>query len=189
MRGAVAGLVDVSASPAGTHLAVALSRAGRKLTMPTNEEQANSEQTNDGRGSSRSSQGFGAPEPPADLGESLQNKGRDALQGARAAAERGKDKLADEAQGVAQALHQASEGLRSDDHEELARYTQGVAERIEQLSGLLKGRDLASMAQEVARFAQRQPALVLGGAFTAGLIAGRFFKSADPRSRGQTGGE
>ena len=156
--------------------------------MPTNEEQANEEQTNDDQGSSRLSQGFGAPEPPANLGESLQSKGRDALEGARAAAERGKDKIADEAQGVAQALHQASEGLRSDEHEELARYTQGVADRIEQLSGLLKGRDLAAMARDVTRFAQRQPALFLGGAFTAGLIAGRFFKSADPQSRGDAGG-
>jgi hypothetical protein len=34
------------------------------------------------------------------------------------------------------------------------------------------------MIQEVERFARRQPALFLGGAFTLGLIAARFLKSS-----------
>jgi hypothetical protein len=39
------------------------------------------------------------------------------------------------------------------------------------------------MASDVKRFAQRQPALFLGGAFTAGLMAARFLKSSAGESK------
>ena len=111
----------------------------------------------------------------ADTGAQL---GQKAAEQARSVAETGKARLAAGAEGVADALRHASDGLRSDEQEELARYTRGIADKIEQVAGTLKSRDLASMVSDVTRFARSQPALFLGGAFTAGLFAARFLKSS-----------
>ena len=113
-----------------------------------------------------------------DVKRQLKDKAHEVAEQAQSAVESGKARFAERAHGVAEALHHASDGLRAEDQEEVARYTQNVAEKIEQLSGFLRDRDLASLAGDVKRFAQRQPALFLGGAFTAGLVAARFIKSS-----------
>jgi hypothetical protein len=97
---------------------------------------------------------------------------------AQSAAESGKERVAERAHGVAEALHHVADNLRSEDQAEVATYTEKVADNVEKLAGFLRGRDLSSMVSDVKRFAQRQPALFLGGAFTAGLIAARFLKSS-----------
>lgn len=104
--------------------------------------------------------------------------GREAAERARSFAERGKQRLTEEASGLSDALRHASEGLRADDQAELARYTSLVATKLEELTGTLRNRDLGTMVSDVKRFAKRQPALFLGGAFTTGLIAARFLKSS-----------
>lgn len=135
----------------------------------------------------RVSQGFGE-EPQAsdanDLKGQLGQKAQQAAEQARSVAERGKQKLAEGAEGVTTALRHASEGLRSDEQAELARYTSVVADKLEQLTGALKNRDVESLVSGITRFAKRQPALFLGGAFTTGLIAARFFKSSTSREGG-----
>jgi hypothetical protein len=119
-----------------------------------------------------------------DVKRQLKDKAHQVAGQAQSAVESGKARFAERAHGVAEALHHASDGLRAEDQEEVARYTQNVAEKIEQLSGFLRDRDLASLAGDVKRFAQRQPALFLGGAFTAGLVAARFIKSSASQAKG-----
>jgi hypothetical protein len=121
----------------------------------------------------------------SELKEELGQKAHQAAEQARSVAEQGKQKLTEGAEGVTAALRHASEGLRSDEQEELARYTSVVADKLEQLTGMLKSRDLDAMLSDVTRFAKRQPALFLGGAFTTGLVAARFFKSSS--SQGASG--
>jgi hypothetical protein len=113
-----------------------------------------------------------------DVKRQIKGKAHEVAEQAQSVVEGGKARFAERARGVAEALHHASDGLRAEDQEDVARYTQKVAEKIEHLSGVLRDRDLASMASDVKRFAQRQPALFLGGAFTAGLMAARFIKSS-----------
>ncbi|RYZ07368.1 MAG: hypothetical protein EOO73_11980 [Myxococcales bacterium] len=122
------------------------------------------------------------PSAAAALKDRLEDKAQGALSYARGAAERRKDEVAEKAEGVAQAIHHASTKLRSAQHEELSRYTDEVASKLEQLASSLKGRDLGSLLGEVTRFARRQPALFLGGAFTTGLIAARFVRSSARQS-------
>jgi hypothetical protein len=122
---------------------------------------------------------FNRASPTADdVKRQIKDKAHEVAEQAQSVVEGGKARFAERAHGVAEALHHASDGLRAEDQEDVARYTQKVAEKIEQLSGFLRDRDLASMASDVKRFAQRQPALFLGGAFTAGLMAARFIKSS-----------
>jgi hypothetical protein len=126
-----------------------------------------------------------------DVKRQLKDKAHEVVEQAQSAVEGGKARVAERAHGVAEALHHASDGLRAEDQEDIARYTQSVAEKIEQLSGFLRDRDLASMASDMKRFAQRQPALFLGGAFTAGLMAARFIKSSasDTKREGSASAE
>jgi hypothetical protein len=131
-------------------------------------------------------------EPSQDGGEKrsdaagiAQELGHKAAEQARIVAEKGKAKLADKAGGVADALRHASDGLRSDEQEELARYTGTIADKIEWVAGAIKRRDVAGIMSDVTRFAKRQPALFLGGAFTAGLFAARFLKSSSSSGDGE----
>ena len=61
-----------------------------------------------------------------------------------------------------------------------AKYSDSIASQVEKLSSYLEGKDLREMANDVERFARRNPAVFLGGAFTLGLLAARFLKSGNP---------
>ncbi len=61
-----------------------------------------------------------------------------------------------------------------------AKYSESVASQVEQFSRYLEKKDLRDVANDVERFARRNPAVFLGGAFALGLLAARFLKSANP---------
>jgi len=84
---------------------------------------------------------------------------------------------------VAQALRQTGQQLRDQDQGTVAQYTDQAADQIERFSGFLRNRDVNDLVGEVERFARRQPALFLGGAFTLGLLGARFLKSSSDRAR------
>lgn len=141
--------------------------------------QDSNESTGEGKSGAGANGDFTSTSPTGEnVKRQIKDKAHEVAEQAQSAVEGGKARFAERAHGVAEALHHASDGLRAEDQEEVARYTEKVAEKIEQLSGFLRERDLASMASDVKRFAQRQPALFLGGAFTAGLLAARFIKSS-----------
>jgi hypothetical protein len=84
---------------------------------------------------------------------------------------------------VAQALRQTGEHLRGHDQAPFGQVADRAADTLEQFTGFLNSRDARQLIGEVERFAQTQPALFLGGAFTLGLLAARFFKSTTDGSR------
>jgi hypothetical protein len=61
-----------------------------------------------------------------------------------------------------------------------AKYSDSVAGQVEQIGRYLDGKDLRQMATDVEKFARRNPAVFLGGAFALGLLAARFLKSGNP---------
>lgn len=63
-----------------------------------------------------------------------------------------------------------------------AKYSDSVAGQVEQIGRYLDGKDLRQMATDVERFARRNPAVFLGGAFALGLLAARFLKSGNPNT-------
>jgi hypothetical protein len=85
---------------------------------------------------------------------------------------------------LAEAVRKTSEPLRESNHATLAEYVEKAADRIERFSSDLKQRDLGDLVNDAQRFARRQPALFLGGAFAVGIIAARFLKSSSERARG-----
>jgi hypothetical protein len=104
-----------------------------------------------------------------------------------------KDKAAEAIGTVASALRETGDKLKETGA--LGEMAGRAAERVERLQGYFDGKPIAEIARDVERFARREPALFLGGAFALGLIGGRFLKSSGHRlpdgnqSRPASGGE
>jgi len=91
-----------------------------------------------------------------------------------------KEKAADGLGNVAQAIRQTGDQLRQNDQAGVAEYIEKAAQSIERFSSYLRERDLDEIVGGVERFARREPALFIGGAFTVGLLAARFLRSSSP---------
>jgi hypothetical protein len=90
---------------------------------------------------------------------------------------------------VAAALRQSSQPLRDDNQGTLADYAGKAADQLEQFSTRFRERDLSELMDDVNRFARRQPALFVGAAFAAGVLAARFLKSSPDAQRRFRSGE
>ena len=90
-----------------------------------------------------------------------------------------KAKAADGLGGVAQALRQSSDNLRSKDPStSFPDYVSSAADQVERLSGYLRENTVSDMVNGVEQFARRQPAIFIGSVFMLGLVAARFLKSS-----------
>jgi hypothetical protein len=89
-----------------------------------------------------------------------------------------KEEAAHELENIADAFRQTGNNLREKDNAQLARYTDSMAEQVENIADYLHNNDINGFLSDAESFARRQPELFLGGAFTLGLLAARFFKSS-----------
>jgi hypothetical protein len=71
-----------------------------------------------------------------------------------------------------------SQPLRDGGQPQMADYVNKAADGIERWATQLRQQDLEDAVRAVEQFARRQPALFLGVAFGAGLMAARFLKSS-----------
>ena len=62
----------------------------------------------------------------------------------------------------------------------VAKYGDSLAGQVEQFSDYLEKHNVSDMLREVERFARRNPAYFIGGAFLLGLLGARFLKSSSP---------
>ena len=79
---------------------------------------------------------------------------------------------------VAGAVRNATQGLRDNGQPGLANYVTRAADEIDRFTSRLREQDLDDAVREVQQFARRKPAIFLGIAFGAGVLAARFFKSS-----------
>jgi hypothetical protein len=86
---------------------------------------------------------------------------------------------------LAGAVRGMTEPLRSGGQSAVADYVTRAADGMERFAATLRQQEIEDAARAVQRFARRQPALFLGAAFTAGVVAARFLKSSsnDQRER------
>ena len=84
---------------------------------------------------------------------------------------------------VAAALRQSSQPLRDSNQAMLADYAGKAADQLEQFSTRVRERDVTELLEDAKRFARRQPALFVGAAFAAGVLAARFLKSSPDGQR------
>ena len=78
---------------------------------------------------------------------------------------------------VASAIRQASEHLRTE-NQTLASYADKAVDQIQLFADRMRDKDPAEMMRDAERFARRNPAAFVGGAFVVGLALARFLKSS-----------
>ena len=84
---------------------------------------------------------------------------------------------------VADTIRQVSSTLRETDEQTgvtdtAAKYSDSLAKQIEQISNYFERSDVREMVRDVEKFARKNPAVFIGGAFAVGLLAARFLKSS-----------
>ncbi len=93
--------------------------------------------------------------------------------------ERGKQDAAVTLSSVATRLRESGAQLRSSDSQDFAgEYIERAAQQIERAAHYVQSADLQEMVDEVEDFARRRPAVFIGSAFAAGILAARFLKSS-----------
>jgi hypothetical protein len=118
-----------------------------------------------------------------DISSEVKHIASDVAEDAKKAAESkigaGKDFAAEHLGAVAYALRHASQQLRSEESG-ITEYVEKAASSVDNVSHYLQTRTLSQLIGDVEGYARREPAVFLGGAFFAGLLGGRFLKSATP---------
>lgn len=96
-----------------------------------------------------------------------------------------KQRVTGELAAVEQAIDRTRQRLQQDNHDSLAQYADIAAEKVQRLRSQIENKNIDEIIDDVQSFARRQPALVFGGLFVAGLVAMRFMKasSADRTER------
>ena len=101
------------------------------------------------------------------------------------------DKKSQVAQGfskVADNLRQVEENNNAEQETPIAdvaeKYTDTLAEKIEKASDYIDNREIGEMLGDAERFARRNPAIFIGGAFALGLLLARFLKSSGSKKSG-----
>jgi hypothetical protein len=110
-----------------------------------------------------------------DNGSSLIGRVRD---GATSQLTAQKERVTDGLSSLAQAVRQSTDSLRESQQPAVAEYVDRAASHIERLSATLRDRDVRELVQDAQQFARRQPAIFVGAAFAAGVLAARFMKSS-----------
>ena len=82
---------------------------------------------------------------------------------------------------IAQAVRQTSQPLRDNQQDAIAQFVEKAADQIERFSSQLRDKDIPELLDDAQRFARRQPAVFIGGAFALGIVAARFLKSSENR--------
>ena len=83
---------------------------------------------------------------------------------------------------VAETLKSSSEDLRDRGEERVSHYVEQAAEQVERIATYLQDTDVADVVHRVERFARREPAAFMAGAFAVGFLASRLLKSSRPET-------
>lgn len=123
----------------------------------------------------------------AELGEQVKEVGAKMVDAAREKVRSGFEKqqrrAADEISGVAGALKDAADRLKSEDRGGTAHYVKAAADQAAKLADQVRDRGLDDLVSRAEGLARRQPELFVGGALLAGVAIGRFLKASSNRRR------
>ena len=121
--------------------------------------------------------GYGTGSGPERLQESASTLVDQAGRTAEATASRTMGQAGDALDQVAQAVRDASTGLR-DQQPMVADFADTAAEKVESVAEFLRSHRAGELMGEATEFARRQPIVVVGGAMLVGLALGRIVKSS-----------
>lgn len=141
----------------------------------------------------REQEQFSGQGSPKDTVELAQNKAGEVKEQLQEKASQLVDRAAEQAQSqialqkekavstlgsVVGALRQTGQTLREQNQSPFAEFADKAADQVEHISSYLQHHEPGELMTEVQRFARRQPALFIGGAFVLGILGARFLKSS-----------
>jgi hypothetical protein len=91
-----------------------------------------------------------------------------------------KNRAADGLGGIADVFRNAGNELRNE-NESLAQYVDMASDQLRKFADTIRQRGVADMMDDVNRFARRNPAVFIGGAFLVGIGLARFLKASADR--------
>ena len=91
-----------------------------------------------------------------------------------------KEKASSKVDRVGKSLNQAAHALRAVKADAVAEYVDTTADKIQGFSDYIEERNLAQVLEDAGELARRNPGLMVGGMFLAGLAAARFLKASAP---------
>ncbi len=94
-----------------------------------------------------------------------------------------KDRVAQGAHSLAEALHHAARALERDDNRTGARYADQFADQVEQLAGRMRNRQWSDILADAEALARREPQLFVMGAVAAGFFLGRLIGGSSGSGR------
>lgn len=92
-----------------------------------------------------------------------------------------KNRAADGLGGIADVIRNAGNELRNE-NETVAQYVDMASDQLRRFANNIRQRGVSEMLEDVDRFARRNPALFIGGAFLIGIGVARFLKASSERS-------
>jgi hypothetical protein len=93
-----------------------------------------------------------------------------------------KDKVAESLNMVGQGLLEMSNRLQ-EQGAPIGTYVQSGQQAIDRFSGYLRECEITDLMDDVQSFARQRPALIVGGLFALGFMAGRFLRSSAPPTK------
>lgn len=94
---------------------------------------------------------------------------------------------------VANSVRKVGEDLKGAEAPGIAKYaveySDAAAQKIEQAANYFERKGVKDMYRDVEQFARANPAIFIGGAFAAGLLAARFLKSSNPEQLTKAAGQ
>jgi hypothetical protein len=91
-----------------------------------------------------------------------------------------KNRAADGLGGIADVFRTASNELRND-NETVAQYVDMASDQLRRFASHIRQRGVSEMFDDLNRFAKRNPAVFIGGAFLVGIGIARFMKASADR--------
>jgi hypothetical protein len=114
-----------------------------------------------------------------------QNRKAELKQKAQSMADSRKDQLVERIDHVSAAFRRTGEQLKNEEQQELSRYVEMIGDRVSRVASYLRTHGTEDLTHDVERFARRQPAIFIGGAFAIGFLAARFLKSSAERAESE----
>ncbi len=108
------------------------------------------------------------------------SKMRQAQETAAKTANEQKNRAAQSVSSLADALRETGQHMQDNNQGAFGDMADRAADRLEQFSHDLQNKSVGDMVDDIEDFARRDPGLFLGGAFLAGLLGARFFRSSTP---------
>ena len=95
---------------------------------------------------------------------------------------------------VADSVRKVGENLQGADSKDgiakfTAEYSSMAAQKIERVADYFESKDVRAMYQDVEKFARKNPAIFIGGAFAFGILAARFIKSSSSNQLNRSVGQ